>query len=202
MPDLTIESLYPGTIAGVDEAGRGCWAGPVVAAAVVFHDAKNLGALAQSLNDSKVLSAKKREALFKILPGVAAIGVGQASVTEIDDINILQASLLAMRRAIEALPLVPQTVLVDGNKAPQLPMQTVPIVDGDAKSLTIAAASIIAKVTRDQMMASLAKDYPLFGWEKNAGYGTKTHREALNQNTLTPHHRRSFKPVKKLLGVA
>ncbi len=183
-------------IAGVDEAGRGPLCGPVVAAAVILDPA----CIPRGLNDSKKLSEKRREALFAAITDSALVGVGQASAAEIDDINILQASHLAMMRAIAALPRVPDHVLVDGNRLPKaltLPAQA--IVKGDARSLSIAAASIIAKVTRDRIMVDLAQQHPGYGWHKNAGYPTKDHLEALQNLGVTPHHRRSFRPVHNIL---
>jgi len=179
-------------IAGVDEAGRGPLAGPVVAAAVILDRAK----VPKGLNDSKQLDAETREALFgEIRFRAIAIGVGEASVDEIDLINIRQATHQAMARAVRALSFAPGFALVDGNDAPALPCPCDTIVDGDAKSVSIAAASIIAKVTRDRMMASLHEAHPHYGWAKNKGYGTPEHLSALNRHGATPHHRRSFAPV-------
>lgn len=184
-------------ICGVDEAGRGPWAGPVVAAAAILDP----GDFPAGLNDSKQLSAKRREALFEALAeGPAEIGVGVASVEEIDRANILQATYLAMRRAIEALPSAPALALIDGNRAPKdLACDCQAVIKGDGRSLSIAAASIIAKVTRDRIMTKLAETHPGYGWERNAGYGVKAHQEALKRLGVTPHHRRSFKPIHKIL---
>lgn len=195
MPDLALESTYEGIIAGVDEAGRGPWAGPVVAAAVVLDASQ----LPKGINDSKQLSESKREALFEQITACSSVGVGIATVAEIDALNILGATKLAMRRAIEQLPQTPTIALVDGNQPPALPCAVKTVVGGDAKSLSIAAASIIAKVTRDRIMKTLANEYPGYGWEKNAGYGTRTHQHGLATLGITPHHRRSFKPIKALL---
>lgn len=205
MPDFSYEKAcrITGPVFGLDEAGRGPWCGPVVAACVWWPNGNIPSELARHINDSKKLSAKKREMLFpKIMVSGAVVGIGQASAKEIDDINILQASFLAMKRALDDVRtqgIEPAFVLIDGNKLPNwsLPMQAV--VGGDAKSYSIAAASIVAKVTRDRLMAELAKEYPAYGWDKNAGYGTKMHIEALKAYGVTPHHRRSYAPVKKAL---
>lgn len=202
-PDFSLEQASPGPVAGIDEVGRGPWAGPVVAAALIFPHRDSLPeTLRHGLNDSKTLSAARREALFAELPSCAAIGLGAASVAEIDCFNILQATLRAMARAMaqleRRLETGPSLALVDGTHAPSLscPVQTV--TKGDSKSLSIAAASIVAKVTRDRLMAELGRRYPGFGWERNAGYGTAQHKEGLARLGITPHHRRSFKPIKIL----
>ena len=198
MPDLAFETAAGGLVAGVDEAGRGPWAGPVVAAAVILHVDRLNQTLLNDLDDSKVLSKKKREALYDALPGAATIAVGAASAREIDQINILQATFLAMGRALDGLSPLPDHVLVDGNRLPPLSIPAQAIVGGDGKSLSIAAASIIAKVTRDKIMADLDLRYPGFGWGTNAGYGTQAHKEGLRRFGATPHHRMSFKPIKIL----
>ena len=190
-PDLVLERGLPAPVAGVDEAGRGPWAGPVVAAAVVLDAA----AIPAGLNDSKKLARPRREALFAQLRESAASAVGLASVAEIDRLNILAATLLAMRRAICALPSLPAHALVDGNRLPRLPCPATAVVKGDARSLSIAAASIVAKVTRDRIMGELARAHPGFGWERNAGYGTLEHRRGLARIGVTAHHRLSFRPV-------
>lgn len=194
-PDFTFEQQFGGRVAGFDEAGRGPWAGPVVAAAVIL-DAENIP---RGLNDSKKLSVNKREELFILIQETSLTGLGQASVAEIDALNILEASMLAMRRALADLPGLPDACLVDGNRDPMLGLPTKCIIKGDSLSFSIAAASIIAKVTRDKIMCSLAKDYPAFGWEQNAGYGVPHHREALDVVGTTRHHRRSFAPIAKLI---
>ena len=197
-PDLSRELAAGGLVAGVDEAGRGPWAGPVVAAAVLLDAVRLPPGLAAAIDDSKVLSRARREAVFVALPAFACIAVGQASVAEIDRLNILQAALLAMQRAVAGLAVRPDLVLVDGNKAPALPCPAQPVVDGDALCLSIAAASIVAKVTRDRLMADLAVRYRGYGWERNAGYGTAEHRAVLARLGPTPEHRRSFKPLRAL----
>jgi len=200
MPDFSLESATPGLVAGVDEAGRGPFAGPVVAAAVILDRIRLPAEMAAAIDDSKKLTRARRERLFAALPAFARIGVGAASVAEIDRLNILNAALLAMQRAVAALDTRVDVVLVDGNKVPELPCAARAIVDGDALSLSIAAASIVAKVTRDRTMAELALRHPGYGWERNAGYGTAEHRAALIRLGPSPEHRRSFRPVRALLG--
>ncbi len=200
MPDLSRELAAGGIVAGVDEVGRGPWAGPVLAAAVVLDIARLPADLAATIDDSKVLSRVRRERIFAALPAFASIGVGQASAEEIDRLNILQAALLAMQRAVAALAICPDLVLVDGNRAPILPCSAQPVVGGDALCLSIAAASIVAKVTRDRLMCELAIRHAGYGWERNAGYGTAEHRASLTRLGPTPEHRRSFKPVRVLCG--
>ncbi len=200
MPHYIYESRYlktnAGPIAGVDEAGRGPLAGPVVAAAVIL-DRKRIP---WGLNDSKQLSAEAREELYpQIVARAVAVGVGEACVDEIDLINIRQATHLAMARAVRALSIAAAFALVDGNDAPALPCPCDTLVDGDARSVSIAAASIIAKVTRDRMMRALHEVHPFYGWITNKGYGTEEHLAALNRHGPTPHHRRSFAPVHNIL---
>ena len=195
VPDLSLETACAGRVAGLDEVGRGPLAGPVVAAAALFPGLAVPQDLRAALDDSKKLSEKRRLALYPRILASAQIGVGAASVTEIDHFNILQASLLAMRRALAALPDGADYALVDGNRDPDLAIPTKLVVQGDGKSLSIAAASIVAKVVRDRGMEKLARRYPYFGWERNAGYGTQQHRDALAVRGATAHHRRSFKPV-------
>jgi len=194
-PDFSIELSLGGVIAGIDEAGRGPWAGPVVAAAVIL-DAAYIPA---GINDSKKLPAPKREKLYDDIRTRHKFGVGIASVDEIDTINILEATKLAMCRALEALGILPDIALIDGNRAPIMPCKTKTVIGGDALSLSIASASIIAKVTRDRMMRELAAEFPGYGWEHNAGYGTSRHQNALATLGVTPHHRRSFAPIRILL---
>lgn len=195
MPDFSRELALGGRVAGVDEVGRGPLAGPVLAAAVVLP--KNFPAsIAKLLDDSKKLSAAKRAlALNALRESGAEIGLGAASVGEIYKLNILQASFLAMRRAIAALPTLPDHALVDGNKNPGLKIPCTTLVGGDGLSLSIAAASIVAKETRDKLMQRLAQRYPDYGWEKNAGYGAALHRAAILSHGPTLHHRRGFGPL-------
>lgn len=191
-------------VCGIDEVGRGPWAGPVVAVAVALDIAKVPRRLQRQLDDSKALKREAREdidARLRDLFGHAVwAGFGAASVSEIDEINILQASLLAMRRAHDALPVAPQAALVDGNKLPDLPCPARAVIGGDALCLSIAAASIIAKVARDRMMVELCDAHPGYGWRTNAGYGTAEHQAGLAKLGVTVHHRRSFAPVARLLA--
>ena len=195
--DLETELRISGKeiIAGIDEVGRGSWAGPVTACAVIL-DPNNIP---DGLNDSKVLTAKRREQLFDLIMDSAQVSCVHVEVAEIDLINILQATFRAMERAVSHLP-IPNHILVDGNKLPpNLPSPATAVVKGDAKSVSIAAASIIAKVTRDRLMSDLSEAFPGYGWEKNAGYGTKMHQLGLLNHGVTPHHRRSFKPIHNIL---
>jgi ribonuclease HII len=185
-----------GPVAGVDEAGRGPLAGPVVAAAVIFERKR----IPKGINDSKQMTHEAREELYVlIMERAIAVGVGEASVDEIDLVNIRQATHLAMARAVRALTTAAMFALVDGNDAPALPCPCDTIVDGDAKSVSIAAASIIAKVTRDRMMMALHDEHPGYGWVRNKGYGTGEHLEALTRLGPCLHHRRSFAPVHNIL---
>ncbi|MDZ7894956.1 MAG: ribonuclease HII [Sphingobium sp.] len=197
MPDFAYESRHhPGLVAGVDEAGRGPLAGPVVAAAVVLR----VEDCPDGLNDSKQLSATRRAALEQEIKARALCwGIGMASVDEIDSINILWATMLAMTRAMEALSADCAHVLVDGNRCPQWRWPSTAVVEGDAKCLSIAAASILAKEARDRIMVAAAADHPHYGWESNKGYGSAKHLAALREHGPTPLHRRSFAPVAQLL---
>lgn len=199
LPDLSHESACAAPVCGVDEVGRGPWAGPVVAAAVIL----DRSAIPAGLDDSKRLPAPRREALHDELIASARWGVGIASVAEIDEINILQASFLAMRRALEALGTLPAVALIDGKHLPPgLPCEGRAIIGGDGRALSIAAASVIAKVTRDRMMIELAGQFPGYGWESNMGYGTRIHQAGLAKHGITPHHRRSFRPIHNMLCAA
>lgn len=189
--------LHGGPIAGVDEAGRGPLAGPVVAAAVILDPA----AIPDGIADSKVLDAEERQRLSRAIRATAQYGIGIADVGRIDTDNILNATLWAMAEAVAQLPAKPKLVLIDGNKAPRLACRTRTIVKGDAKCLSIAAASIIAKVARDELMMELGKSFPGYGFERHKGYGTAEHQEAIQRLGVTPHHRRSFKPVQLALGL-
>lgn len=198
-PDFSLEMAHSGLVAGVDEAGRGPWAGPVVAGAVIFPDRL---AAPNGIHDSKKLTPEKREALFELIHASAIVGVGIASVEEIDTLNILGATKLAMTRAVEALSTPPKAVLVDGNQPPKWFYITESVVKGDARSVSIAAASIIAKVTRDRMMQQLHEAHPQYGWAGNAGYGTPEHIHGIAAHGITAHHRRSFAPIRKVLEEA
>ncbi len=182
-------------VCGIDEAGRGPLAGPVVAAAVILPEGIQL----PGVNDSKKITEKKREILFDFVKEHAlAYGIGEASETEIDEINILQATFLAMRRAVEALQLPADYALVDGNRIQGLPIPAETVIGGDGKVLSIAAASILAKVTRDRYMRDMAAQYPEYGFEKHKGYGTKAHYSAIEQYGICPLHRKTF--LKKVLN--
>ena len=194
MPDLSLELTVNGRVAGIDEAGRGPWAGPVVAAALVFQPYIPT-TLLQKIEDSKKLRPTVRTFLFEQLQEYADIGIGIASVAEIDNLNILEATMIAMQRALFKIGTTPDFVLVDGNKLPDLPCPARAIIRGDGLSLTIAAASIVAKVTRDNLMIALAAQYPGYGWERNMGYGTAEHREALDALGPSAVHRSNFAPV-------
>jgi len=186
-------------ICGIDEAGRGPWAGPVVAAAVILPTAKKRP---KGLADSKQLSAEAREELALAIRACAIVGVGVASPDEIDQINILQATYLAMRRAFDGLSERPVAALIDGNQAPDLPCPIEMIIDGDAYVASISAASIIAKVERDRMMVEFCAQYPGYAFAKHKGYGTPEHQRALAVLGPCPIHRRSFKPVREATGLA
>lgn len=200
-PDDTLERIAAAAlpadapICGVDEAGRGPWAGPVAAAAVIL----DLSRAPPGLNDSKALTPRARRRLAEALRDCAEIGVGWASVEEIDALRIVAACDLAMRRAVAALPRRPAFALVDGLRAPDLGAPARAVVRGDARSLSMAAASIVAKTERDALMARLAVEHPGYGWETNMGYGAKAHALGLQRLGLTPHHRRSFRPIHNIL---
>ena len=207
MPDFSLEENLglptSAVIVGVDEVGRGPLAGPVTAAAVFVDRQKITLDLLTKIDDSKKIPQKKRATISKQIESIAIIGTGWASSGEIDQLNILEATMLAMQRAIFSLRkqiiLDPDYILIDGNKVPILEFPSKAIVRGDEKSLSIAAASIVAKSKRDAFMTSISKLYPLYGWEKNAGYGTREHLAAIELEGLTAHHRRSFKPIAKYL---
>jgi ribonuclease HII len=194
VPDFSFEAAMDGPVAGIDEAGRGPWAGPVVAAAVVFPSRS----APEGIADSKTLRPETRERLFDRIIETAIVGIGAASSAEIDRLNVLAATMLAMQRAVGALTPAPAFALVDGNRTPDLEIPVTAVVRGDGRSVSIAAASIIAKVTRDRIMRKLAAIHPGYGWERNAGYGTAEHEAALRRLGPTPHHRNSFAPVRRL----
>ncbi|MES1989760.1 MAG: ribonuclease HII [Pseudomonadota bacterium] len=198
-PDYAFETEHGAPrlrVCGIDEAGRGPLAGPVVAGAAVI----DMDRLPHGLNDSKKLTHKMRERLFAELMQSADIGIGIATVEEIDEINILQATMLAMTRALAALAMPPAFALIDGNRVPKFAMPARAIVKGDARVLSIAAASIAAKVSRDRMMVEIAKTHPDYGFERHMGYGTRMHLDALKRLGPTIHHRRSFAPVRNMLS--
>lgn len=199
-PDFLIEQMAYDAghrcVVGVDEVGRGPLAGPVTAAAV-YLDPQHIPG---GLNDSKKLSAKKRDTLYDVLLECADVSIAHATVEEIDELNILRASHVAMVRAIRGLTVTADFALIDGNMVPKgLDVPSLTVIKGDAKSVSIAAASIVAKVCRDRIMVDLAQQYPGYGWETNAGYPSAVHKEALRNLGVTPHHRRSFKPVHNML---
>lgn len=207
MPDFSYEYQLKttGFIFGLDEAGRGPWCGPVIASCVCWPNFNIPDEIRKTVNDSKKLSVKRREILFDlIMASNAIVGIGQASAKEIDEKNILQATFLAMQRALDEVEkkgIKPSAVLIDGNRLPKnwsIPCQAV--IQGDSKSLSVAAASIVAKVTRDRILADLSRQYPMYGWNKNAGYGTKEHIQALQIYGVTPHHRKSYAPIAKILN--
>jgi len=203
MPDFSLERTCTGLVCGIDEAGRGPLAGPVVAAAVILDMSRLPRKLRRNLDDSKKLTAAAREEYANLLladRSCALIGIGAASAGEIDRHNILQATFIAMRRALLRLGAAPAIALVDGNQKPPLPCEVRMVVGGDGLSLSIAAASVIAKVTRDRAMRRLALRYRGYGWETNVGYGTEAHRAALGTLGPTPHHRRSFAPLQLAFG--
>ena len=183
-------------VAGIDEAGRGPLAGPVIAAAVILDES----AVPDGIADSKTLDAATRERLCAALQGTAMIGIGAASTAEIDRLNILAATMLAMQRAVARLPQRPTLALIDGNRAPDLPCAVRTMIKGDTRSPVIGAASIVAKVVRDRIMARLAIVHPGFGWERNAGYPTPEHKASLRHLGPTAHHRKSFGPVREVLA--
>ncbi len=196
LPDYVFESQLGGCVAGVDEVGRGPLAGPVTAAAVMLDPAD----IPVGLDDSKVLRPRARAKLWCKIVDVAVVSVAHASVAEIDELNILRASHLAMVRAVAGLAQAPDHALIDGNMIPTgLAIPATSIIKGDSRSVSIAAASIVAKVCRDRIMVDLAQQHPGYGWETNMGYGSKSHITALQNLGVTPHHRRSFKPVQNML---
>ena len=207
MPDFSLEESLglpsSAVIIGVDEVGRGPLAGPVTAAAVFVDRQKITLDLLTKIDDSKKIPQNKRATISKQIEGIAIIGIGWASSGEIDQLNILEATMIAMQRAVLSLRkqiiLDPDYILIDGNKVPSFDFPSKAIVRGDEKSLSIAAASIVAKSKRDAFMTSLSKLYPCYGWEKNAGYGTREHLVAIERNGITAHHRRSFKPIANYL---
>ena len=201
-PNLKLENEAACIVCGVDEVGCAPLAGPVVAAALILPEKPLPRKLVRLINDSKIVPAPKREAAAAALPDFCVISVGEASVDEIDTLNIYHARMLAMERAIAGLKVIPELALIDGNAKPKrLTCAVRTVVDGDAKCLSIAAASIVAKVARDAYMHKLAEEFPGYGWETNVGYPTRDHRSAITRLGLTPHHRRSFAFVRMHLGL-
>ena len=193
---IAFENYFSLPIAGIDEVGRGPLAGPVIAAAVIL-DRKNIP---EGINDSKKIPKAKRILLAEKIKENSIYAYGAASEIEIDEINILQASLLAMKRASDRLSVVPKTTLIDGNFKPDIKNNAISIIKGDSKSVSIAAASILAKVYRDEIMLKYSKQFPEYGFQTNSGYGTKEHLSALKNYGITPIHRKSFKPVHNILN--
>lgn len=200
-PDLTFEKHHQGIVAGLDEAGCGPWAGPLVTAAVILPT--NLPDYIQQVNDSKKLNRAKREQIYTYITSDASIAwaTGIVDVTELDDLLLRKALPLAFKRAVDGLKQTPNHLLIDGIRDPKLGYPTTLIKQGDQKSLSIAAASILAKVTRDRLMDQLHREFPQYGWNQNAGYGTKQHQDALVQFGVTPYHRKSYAPIKAYLGI-
>ena len=197
LPDFGIEDGYQGLVCGVDEVGRGALCGPVLAAAVIL-DRNNVP---EGIKDSKLLTPRKRSCLYpQIIGSAASVGVAAVSAQEVDRVNVLNASLLAMGQAVSNMRLKPDVALIDGNKVPDLDCLSRFVIGGDRLSISIAAASIVAKVERDQIMARLALQYPGYGWETNMGYGTARHIEEIRSAGITPEHRRSFRPVAQVLS--
>ena len=202
MPDFSVEDkkrqLDFNNIAGVDEAGRGPWAGPVYSAIVIL----NRNCIPEGINDSKKISEKKRIKLYEEILINHKYGIGCASPDEIDQLNILEATFLSMRRALENLIIKPDYILVDGNLSPNFNIPHESIIKGDSISMSIAAASIIAKVERDKFMLNIDNEHPEYKWKKNKGYGTKDHQNALNAHGVTKYHRKSFSPIRKILSLS
>lgn len=193
-PSFHHENEHGARVCGIDEAGRGPLAGPVVAACVFVSSESRALKFWRQVNDSKQLPAQKRETLFDLIRIHTVWGIAEASAAEIDALNIHNATLLAMKRAWEAMGFKTDAALIDGKFAPTLSCRAIPLIKGDSKSLSIAAASILAKVTRDRLMKRLHEDHPHYGWDRNAGYPAPAHLEALRRHGLTPHHRRSYAP--------
>lgn len=197
LPDFCIEDGYQGLVCGVDEVGRGALCGPVLAAAVIL-DRNNVP---EGIKDSKLLTPGKRSCLYpQIIASAASVGVAAVSAQEVDRVNVLNASLLAMGQAVSNMGLKPDVALIDGDKVPDLDCLSRFVIGGDRLSISIAAASIVAKVERDEIMARLALQYPGYGWETNMGYGTARHIEEIRSAGITPEHRRSFRPVAQVLS--
>jgi ribonuclease HII len=199
MPRLPRAGTPERPVVGIDEVGRAPWAGPVFAAAVIFQSARLPRLITSKVDDSKKVLPALRETLFTAISEHALIGVGEASVEEIEALNISKATHLAMRRALDALGAAPAHAMVDGNSLPALSCPAEAVIGGDGRVLEIAAASIVAKVTRDRLMRTLAETHPGYGWERNVGYGTAEHRAGIERFGLTVHHRRSWEPIRAFL---
>ena len=202
--DFTLENYFGKKVVGIDEVGRGPLAGPVLAAAVyidrtLWNDYLKEYPTIYKINDSKKISKKNRKKIYDILINIISYGIGASSVKEIEEKNILQATMLAMERAYESLNINAELVLVDGINVPKINTKVKAIKNGDNKSISIASASIIAKVIRDNLMKKLSSKYPKFLWDKNSGYGTKKHMQIIKMFGITPHHRKSFKPILKMI---
>ena len=202
--DFTLENYFGKKVVGIDEVGRGPLAGPVLAAAVyidrtLWNDYLKEYPTIYKINDSKKISKKNRKKIYDILINIISYGIGASSVKEIEEKNILQATMLAMERAYESLNINAELVLVDGINVPKINTKVKAIKNGDNKSISIASASIIAKVIRDNLMKKLSNKYPKFLWDKNSGYGTKKHMQIIKMFGITPHHRKSFKPIVKMI---
>ena len=200
MPDFRREADLGGIVCGIDEVGRGPWAGPVVAAVVVLEPGRLPPGHLEAIDDSKKLTAQRRAELSVAIRAHAQVGVGAASAREVDRDNVLRATFTAMHRALANLPVRPHAALVDGNQPPPLGCRVVTVVGGDGLCLSIAAASIVAKALRDALMIRLSLRHPGYGWETNVGYGTPAHRDALARFGVTRHHRRSFAPIIQILS--
>jgi ribonuclease HII len=200
MPDLSLEKQIQGPVFGLDEVGRGPLAGPVVAACVYIPEDTYTLPFISEIRDSKTLSETKLEKLYGLITAHFEWRVVEIAPPEIDEINILQASLKAMKLACEDMHTQPNHALVDGNKLPHLACNATAVVKGDSKSTSIAAASIVAKVTRDRIMKTLHEEFPQYGWNSNVGYPAARHREAIDKHGITPHHRKSYAPIKNYLA--
>jgi ribonuclease HII len=202
-PGWSIEKTVSGIVCGIDEVGRAPLAGPVVAACAYIPEEVRRKRIWSKVNDSKQLTREQREEIYDGLTSLSCYAIGQAGVEEINSLNIYYASLLAMQRAFEQMcndfGICPEIALIDGNATPEITCKTQTVVKGDATSLSIAAASIIAKVWRDRLMSELHEEFPYYGWNTNCGYGTREHLEGIDQNGITPHHRSSFAPVRNYI---
>jgi len=199
MPDFEFENMHDGAVFGLDEVGRGPLAGPVVAACVYIPKEVYSLAFIHELNDSKKIAKPKLEMLYALIVQHCEWRVAEISPSEVDEINVLQASLKAMELSLNAMSTTPCFALVDGNKLPKLPCPAQSVIKGDHKSYSIAAASIIAKVTRDRIMKALHLEFPYYGWNSNAGYGAKVHMDGINAHGITDHHRKSYAPIKNFM---